>query len=98
MFADRMHRLIGRALIDRRFREVLLQRPGEAIRDLPFTGLERSVVSSLRASSLEEFSRELDEKLEIATQGGSPEARPVHPAPSEPSQGQPERVPRRESL
>jgi hypothetical protein len=64
MFPERMHRLIGRALVDPRFRECLLRRPAEAIRDLPFTGLERSVVASLRASSLEEFSQKLDEKLE----------------------------------
>ncbi|HSB91207.1 MAG TPA: Os1348 family NHLP clan protein, partial [Anaerolineales bacterium] len=61
---DRMHRLIGRALVDRQFRERLLKRPAEAIRDLPFTGPERSLVESLRASSLEEFSRQLDEMLE----------------------------------
>jgi len=64
MFADRMHRLIGRALTDPHFRERLLRSPAEAVRDLPLTRLERSVVASLRASSLEEFSRKLDQKLE----------------------------------
>jgi hypothetical protein len=71
MFADRMHRLIGRALVDRQFRECLLKRPAEAIRDLPFTGPERSLVGSLRASSLEEFSRQLDEMLEESHAGRS---------------------------
>jgi hypothetical protein len=69
MFPDRMHRLIGRALIDPHFRECLLQRPAEAIRDLPFTGPERSMLARLRASSLEEFSRQLDEKLEASRAG-----------------------------
>jgi hypothetical protein len=76
MYADRMHRLIGRALVDPRFRERLLHSPGEAIRDLPFTGPERSMVASLRASSLEEFSRQLDAKLE---ETGLQEANPVNP-------------------
>ena len=63
MLEERMHRLIGRALTDPRFRERLLRSPAEAIRDLPLTRSERSLVASLRAASLEEFSRKLDEKL-----------------------------------
>ena len=63
MYAERMHRLIGRALTDPRFRECLLRSPAEAIRGLPFTDSERSLLASLRANSLEEFSRELDEKV-----------------------------------
>jgi hypothetical protein len=63
MLEERMHRLIGRALTDPRFRERLLRSPAEAIRDLPLTGSERSLVASLRAASLEEFSRKLEEKL-----------------------------------
>ena len=78
MLADRMHRLIGRALTDPRFRECLLQTPAQAIRDLPFTRLERSVVGSLRASSLEEFSRKLDEKLQEANSRRHPEERLVN--------------------
>jgi hypothetical protein len=63
MLEERMHRLIGQALTDPRFRERLLRSPAEAIRDLPLTRSERSLVASLHAASLEEFSRKLDEKL-----------------------------------
>ena len=63
MLEERMHRLIGQALTDPRFRERLLRSPAEAIRDLPLTGPEKSLVASLRAASLEEFSQKLDEKL-----------------------------------
>ena len=64
MLEERMHRLIGQALTDPRFRERLLRSPAEAIRDFPLTGSERSLVGSLRATSLEEFSRKLNEKLQ----------------------------------
>ena len=56
------HHLIGRALTDRRFREALLRSPREAIREYPFTPQERELIASVRASSLEEFSRQLDER------------------------------------
>ncbi|MGH2625967.1 MAG: DUF5317 family protein [Anaerolineales bacterium] len=57
-----LHRLIGRALTDRRFREALLRSPREAIGEYPFTPQERELIASLRATSLEEFSRQLDER------------------------------------
>lgn len=57
-----LHRLIGRALTDRRFREALLRSPREAIREYPFTPQERELIASVRAASLEEFSRQLDER------------------------------------
>lgn len=57
-----LHRLIGRALTDRRFREALLCSPKEAIREYPFTPQERELIASVRAASLEEFSRLLDER------------------------------------
>jgi len=56
------HHLIGRALTDRRFREALLRSPREAIGEYPFTPQERELIASVRASSLEEFSRQLDER------------------------------------
>jgi hypothetical protein len=63
MDAGRMHHLIGRALVDPQFREHLLRRPSEAVREFPLTRAERDLVSSLRANSLEEFSRVLGERL-----------------------------------
>ncbi len=57
-----LHRLIGRALTDRRFREALLRSPREAIREYALTPQERELIASLRASSLEELSRQLDER------------------------------------
>ena len=65
MSADTVHQMIGRALTDRRFREGLLSNPGEAIRDLPFSRGEREVIGSLRAGSLEEFSRALAEQMRL---------------------------------
>lgn len=66
MYTESMHRLIGRALTDPGFRERLLQSPAEAVRDLPLSRAERELVASLRAGSLEEFSRRLGEILEEA--------------------------------
>lgn len=58
-----VHRLIGRALTDRRFREDLLRRPSLVIKDYPLSQLEQSHIKSLRAMSLEEFSQKLSERL-----------------------------------
>ena len=66
MSAERLHRLIGRALTDPRFRERLLQNPAEAVRGLRLTSEERSLVTSLRASNLVEFSRQLAQRLHEA--------------------------------
>ena len=63
MAQETMNRMIGRALIDRRFREGLLRSPQKATRGLPFTRQERELIASVRATSLEEFSRELTERL-----------------------------------
>ena len=58
-----MHRMIGRALMDRRYREALLRSPHKATRGLPVTRQERELIASVRATSLEEFSRKLNERL-----------------------------------
>ena len=63
MSTSTVHRLIGRALTDRRFREDLLRRPSQAIKDYPLSQLERSHIKSLREGSLEEFSQKLSERL-----------------------------------
>jgi hypothetical protein len=64
-----VHQMIGRALTDRQFREVLLHRPQEAVREFPFSNRERALIISLRAASLEEFARKLDEHLGDAGNG-----------------------------
>ncbi|MEX2030714.1 MAG: Os1348 family NHLP clan protein [Anaerolineales bacterium] len=61
MARDEIHKLIGRALTDRAFRENLLRSPMEAIRAYAFSVEERVLIASLRATSLEELSRKLAE-------------------------------------
>ena len=63
MALETMNRMVGRALTDRRFREDLLRSPGRATRGLPLTQQERRAVSSVRAASLDEFSRKLNQAL-----------------------------------
>ena len=63
MAQETMHKMIGRALTDRQFREDLLRSPLEATRDLPLTSQERELIASVQAASLEEFSRKLNERL-----------------------------------
>ncbi len=63
MTTHAIHRMIGRALTDRRFREDLLRRPSLAIKDYPLSQLEQSHIKSLREMSLEEFSQKLSELL-----------------------------------
>jgi DNA replication initiation complex subunit (GINS family) len=63
MAQETMHKMIGRALTDRQFREELLRSPLEATHDLPLTSQERELIASVHATSLEEFSRKLKEQL-----------------------------------
>lgn len=58
-----LHRVIGRALTDARFRERLLRDPMEATDGYPFSEEERRLIASLRATSLDELSRKLAERL-----------------------------------
>jgi hypothetical protein len=64
MSAETMHRLIGRALTDTRFRESLLREPGAAAREFPLTPFERRLIASLQADTLEAFSQQLAASLE----------------------------------
>ncbi len=59
-----LHNMIGRALIEPRFRAALLERPEDAIQEFPFSERDRSMIGSVRAPSLEEFAKALKERLE----------------------------------
>jgi hypothetical protein len=63
MTADVIHKLIGRALIERSFREQLLLQPQVAIREFPLSDTEQTHITSLKAMDLEEFSQLLRERL-----------------------------------
>jgi len=63
MTTNTIHRLIGRALTERSFREQLLLRPQAAIREFPLSDTEQTHIASLKAMDLEEFSRLLSERL-----------------------------------
>ncbi len=64
-----IHVMIGRAVTDRSFREHLLRSPLEATQDFPLTSQERKLIASVRAATLEEFSRELGERMAELTDG-----------------------------
>lgn len=60
-----LQNLIGRAIVDRNFRDRLLDKDREqALADFNLTDDELSVVSSIEAQSFEDFAGELDEWLE----------------------------------
>ena len=63
MSAQTVHQILGRALTDGRFGEVLLRSPQEAIREFPFSDEERALIASIQAISLEDFARQLSERL-----------------------------------
>ena len=63
MTTHTIHRMIGRALTERSFREQLLLSPHAAIREFPLSEAEQTHITSLRAMDLEEFSRLLSERL-----------------------------------
>ena len=63
MHSESVHQMIGRAVIDRGFREQLLRSPADASGEFPLTRWERSHVRSLHARTLEEFARILSERL-----------------------------------
>ncbi len=63
MTTNTIHRMIGRALTDRKFRERLLLSPQAAIQEFPLSDMEQLHITSLRAMDLEEFSRKLTERL-----------------------------------
>jgi len=58
-----VHRMIGKALTERSFREKLLLSPQAAIREFPLSEKEQTQITSLRAMNLEEFSLALSERL-----------------------------------
>lgn len=63
MSSESVHQMIGRAVIDRDFREQLLHSPAKASGEFSLTKWERSLVRSLRARTLEEFAQKLSEGL-----------------------------------
>jgi hypothetical protein len=63
MANEAMHKMIGRALTDRQFRDDLLRSPLEATRDMSLTTQERELIASVHASSLEELSCMLNDRL-----------------------------------
>ena len=62
-------RLIGRAIADRLFRKELLDSPGVAILEFPFTGDERNAIASIQAGSIEDFAKQLIERIEKPPNG-----------------------------
>ena len=62
--------MIGRALTDRRFRQNLLEAPQRAAGEFSLSGEERDVIASIAAGSLEDFARQLNERLEASPEGG----------------------------
>jgi hypothetical protein len=60
------HTLIGRALTEPRFRNALLRSPKQAIRRLPLTSREKELIGEVDAPSLEEFARQLWDRLASA--------------------------------
>ena len=62
-------RLIGRAIADTLFREELLESPGVAILEFPFTSDERNAIASIEAGSLEDFAQQLIERMKTYPNG-----------------------------
>ncbi len=60
------HTLIGRALTEPRFRDELLLSPRKAIRGLPFSSKEKAIIGDVDAPSLEEFARQVSDRLAVA--------------------------------
>ena len=61
--------LIGHAVTDLVFREELLESPGVAILEFPFTDDERNAIASIQAGSLEDFAQQLIERMERSPNG-----------------------------
>lgn len=60
-----LHSLIGKALTEPRFRAELLARPKKAIRGLPLSRMEKALIGSVEAPSLEEFAKQIKDQLEM---------------------------------
>lgn len=69
MSTEAFHHIIGRALTEPAFRESLLRRPTDAIREYPFSPGERDLLLSLQAGTLEELAGELWERLNRPVDG-----------------------------
>ena len=59
------HTLIGKALTEPRFRDELLRSPKDATRELPLTSAEKAILETVDALSLEEFARQIRDRLAI---------------------------------
>ncbi len=66
--------VIGTAIVDRRFRDTLLENPLAALRGFELTVAERRLAGSIRAASLEEYAG----RLEMAMTGSEAGRRYTH--------------------
>ena len=61
MSVEAVQMIVGTAVIDRRFRQTLLEKPAAAIKPFELAPDEYAVVLAIEANTLEQFARKIDE-------------------------------------
>jgi len=70
--------IIGMAVTDREFREALLSQPRAAVEGFALSDEELSVVSSIRAKTLERFAARLEQRLsKLSVKRGQRDSQPA---------------------
>jgi len=63
MSKEALQAIVGRAIIDKEFERKLLSRSHEALAEFDLTKEEKEVICSIKATSLEQFARQLHNYL-----------------------------------
>ncbi len=58
-----MHKIIGMALTNEKFREALLKEPAKTLKEFDLTDEERQVIEAINTEALEEFASSLTKKI-----------------------------------
>ena len=63
MTEDHVSMIVGRAVTDSKFRELLLSNPEEALKDYELTEEEKEALLKIQKEDLEDFSGKLDDRI-----------------------------------
>lgn len=63
MSVDTLQAVVGAAIVDRRFCDLLLRNPAEAVKDFDLSSEERTMVIGIQASDIQQFAAQLHDWL-----------------------------------
>ena len=67
MSQEVVQQIIGKAATDSEFRKLLLENPGEALKDHDLTDDEKDALKNMSQEGLDQFAGDLDERISKST-------------------------------